>query len=266
MPKLSVTIITKNEAADIGAALASVAWADEVVVVDSESTDDTVAIARRSTDRVIVRPWPGYIAQKNFAAAQAAHDWILSLDADERVTPELAQEIRALVDAGPADAGYWIPRVTWHLGRWIRSTDWYPDDQLRLYDRRRASWTGRYVHEGVRVEGRVGRLRHELQHYAYRDIADHLETIDRYTTFAARQMFEDGRRAGLLDIGLHPPFAFFRNYALKRGFTDGVPGLIVSAMNAWYVCLKFAKLWELGKGTGPRGEDSGPAQATSNEQ
>jgi (heptosyl)LPS beta-1,4-glucosyltransferase len=259
VPKLSVTIITKNEAADIEAALSSVAWADEIVVVDAESTDDTVALARARTGRVVVRPWPGYVAQKNFAASLASHDWILSVDADERVTPELAQEIRALLDRDPRDQAYRIPRVTWHLGRWIRSTDWYPDYQLRLYDRRRAEWTGRYVHEGVRVDGRVGRLRHELQHYAYRDIADHLETMDRYTTYAARQMYEDGRRAGVLDIACHPPAAFVRNYILKAGFRDGVPGLIVSAMNAQYVLLKFAKLWELGR-------EGGPHKAMSNGQ
>jgi glycosyltransferase involved in cell wall biosynthesis len=190
VPKLSVTVITKNEAADLADALASVAWADEIVVVDSQSTDDTVAIARRFTDRVVARAWPGYIAQKNYAAAMATHDWILSLDADERVTPALATEIQARLATAPQEAAFRIPRVTWHLGRWIRSTDWYPDYQLRLYDRRAAEWTGRYVHEAVTVRGAVGDLGGELQHYAYRDIADHLETIDRYTTLAARQMHE----------------------------------------------------------------------------
>jgi glycosyltransferase involved in cell wall biosynthesis len=242
---VTATIITFNEAANIQAALESVTWADEIVVVDSESTDDTVAIARRFTDQVIVRPWPGYIAQKNFAAGQARHDWILSLDADERISPPLAQELRALVAAGPAAAGYRLPRVTFHLGRWIRSTDWYPDYQLRLYDRRRARWAGRYVHESVKADGPVVDLRGEILHYAYRDLAHHFQTMDRYTTLAARQMFEDGRRAGLLDLAVHPPAAFLRNYLLRGGFRDGVPGLIVSAMNARYVGLKFAKLWEL---------------------
>jgi glycosyltransferase involved in cell wall biosynthesis len=246
--KLSVTIITKNEAGDIRAALASVAWADEVIVVDAESTDETVALAGGCGARVLVRAWPGYAAQKNFAAAQASHDWILSLDADERVTPALAEEIRRLIDTGPTHQAYRMPRVTWHLGRWIRSTDWYPDYQLRLYDRRTAEWTGRYVHEGVRVTGTIGRLRHELQHFAYRDIADHLETMDRYTTLAARQMHETGRRASAIGLALHPPFAFFRNYVLKGGFRDGAAGLIVSAMNAYYVLLKFAKLWEMNRG------------------
>lgn len=244
MTRVTATVITFNEAANIEAALVSLGFADEIVVVDSESTDDTVAIARRFTDKVWVRPWPGYIAQKNFAAAQASHDWILSLDADERVSPPLADEIRGL-PAEDAVAGYRIPRVTFHLGRWLRSTDWYPDYQLRLYDRRRARWSGRHVHESVTADGPVGRLGGEILHYAYRDLSHHLLTMDRYTTLAARQMFEDGRRAGWWDLALHPPAAFLRNYVLRGGFRDGVPGLIVSAMNARYVGLKLAKLWEL---------------------
>lgn len=246
MPKVSVTIITMNEAADIGDALKSVAWADELIVVDSMSTDDTVAIARRHTDHVVVREWPGYAEQKNYAATLAANDWILSLDADERVTPELAADIRRTLANAPAHGGYRMPRVTFHLGRWIRTTDWYPDYQLRLYDRRAALWTGRYVHESVTVaRATVGRLPGELQHFAYRDIADHLETINRYTSYSARQMQEAGRHAGLLRLAGHPPLAFVRNYLLKGGIRDGVPGFIISAMNAYYVFLKFAKLSEL---------------------
>jgi glycosyltransferase involved in cell wall biosynthesis len=252
VPKLSVTVITRNESANVAAALESVAWADEIVVVDSESTDDTAAIARRFTERVVVRPWPGYPAQKNFAASVARNDWILSLDADERVTPALADEIRRTLAAAPPCSGYRIPRITRHLGRWIRTTDWYPDDQLRLYDRRSAQWTGRYVHESVSTTGQVGRLAAELEHYPYRNIADHLETIDRYTTLAARQMHESGRQAGLAQIAGHPPLAFLRNYILRGGFRDGVPGLIISSLNAYYVFLKFAKLWQLGQ-PGPAG-------------
>ena len=244
MPKLSVTVITRNEAADIGDALASVRWADEIVVVDSESTDTTVAIARQVTDRVVVRAWPGYVAQKNFAASLATHEWVLSLDADERVTPALAKEIQATL-ANPTHAAYRMPRVTWHLGRWIRSTDWYPDQQLRLFDRRAARWTGKYVHEGLTVDGSIGQLHGELQHFAYRDISDHLETIDRYTTYAARQMRESGRRASVLQLAFYPPLTFLRNYVTRGGIRDAVPGFIISSLNAYYVFLKFAKLWQL---------------------
>ena len=242
---VTATVITFNEAANIAAALASLSWADEIIVVDSESTDRTAAIARQFTAKVIVRPWPGYVAQKNFAAEQASHDWIFSLDADERVTPELAAEIKAVIGKGPGAAGFRVPRVTFHLGRWMRSTDWYPDYQLRLYDRRRARWAGRYVHESVKADGPVEYLRSELQHFAYRDHAHHLETMDRYTTLAAKQMFEEGRRAGFFHLLVHPPAAFFRNYVLRGGFRDGKAGWNVSAMNARYVRLKFAKLWEL---------------------
>ena len=245
MPKLTVTVITRNESANIDAALGSVAWADEVIVIDAESTDDTAAIARRHTPRVEVRPWPGFSAQKNYAASLATHDWILSLDADERVTPALAAEIRALLSTEPPARGYRVPRVSHYLGRWIRGTDWYPDYQLRLYDRRAGAWNGRRVHESVRLaSGEPGRLTHELEHFPYRDISDHLSTIDRYTTLAAEQMAADGSTATIVGVALHPPFAFLRNYVLRGGFRLGSAGFIVSALNSYYVLLKLAKARE----------------------
>src|SRR3954469_1642859 len=249
--KLTVTVITRDEAANIAAALQSVAWADEIIVVDSHSTDATASIARELATRVEVRDWPGYGAQKNYAASIASHDWILSLDADERVTPELADEIRERLRKEPAECGYRIPRVTWYLGRWIRSTDWYPDYQLRLYDRRSARWNGRRVHESVVSDRPPGRLRHELQHYAYRDLSHHLATIDTYTSLAAEQWLSEGRRTGALEMFFHARFAFVRNYLLRGGFRDGAAGLLVSRMNAYYVFLKFAKLWELQQAARP---------------
>ena len=170
---------------------------------------------------------------------------MLPVDADEFVTPALADEIRATLARTPPEAGFRIPRITWHLGRWIRATDWYPDYQLRLYDRRRAAWKPRPVHQSVEVTGGAGYLRHDLQHYAYRDIAHHHATMDRYTTLAAAHMHDKGRRAGVFDLTVHPAAAFLRNYVLRRGFTQGTPGLIISAMNAYYVFLKFAKLREM---------------------
>lgn len=244
MTPVSVIVITKDEAANIGEALETVSWADEILVIDAESTDETVAIARRHATRVLVRPWPGYSEQKNFAAGLARHDWILSIDADERVTPALADDIRRALAARPEERGFEVARVTFHLGRWIRSTDWYPDHQLRLYDRRSARWNDRPVHESVAVDGRVGRLRGELQHFAYRDLSHHLQTIDRYTTLAAAHMDDLGQRAGFADLLLHPPLAFLRNYVLRLGLRDGLPGLMVSLLNSYYVMLKFAKLWE----------------------
>ena len=256
MPRLSVTIITLNEAPNIEAALASVGWADERIVVDCGSTDDTVARATPHASHVAHRDWPGYGAQKDHAAGLAANDWILSLDADERVTRELAAEIQTLLANEPAHRGYRIPRTTRYLGRWLRTTDFYPDYQLRLYDRRAARWSDDEVHESVRVDGPVGRLRHDLRHHAYRDLSAHLSTIDRYTTLAAARLHRAGRRAGLADLLLRPSFAFLRNYLLRRGCLQGVAGLVVSVMNAYYVFLRHAKLRELdlrdgdGGGTG----------------
>jgi glycosyltransferase involved in cell wall biosynthesis len=273
VPQLSVIVITRNEAANIGAALDSVAWADERIVVDAGSTDDTVAIARQQGARVEVRPWPGYAVQKNYAASIAAHDWLLSLDADERVTPELAAEIRALMAtaADPPMRGYRMPRVTHAFGRWIRTTDWYPDRQLRLYDRRAGRWNEtQRVHESVRLTPApigeslappdtrgdatmpardalrppVGELRGELQHFGYHGIAHHLDTINRYTTLAAEDMAAHGRRAGAAALLVHGPAAFLRNYLLRGGWREGTVGLVISLMNAYYVLLKHIKLWE----------------------
>jgi glycosyltransferase involved in cell wall biosynthesis len=245
VPKLSVTIITLDEADHVAAAIDSAAWSDEVIVVDCGSSDTTVAIARAKGVRVEHRDWSGWIDQKNYAASLASHDWIFSLDADERITPALAQEVRALLATEPPYRGYRVPRVTFHLGRWLRTTDFYPDFQTRLYDRRSARWRGKYVHESVGVDGPVGQLRQELQHYSYRDLRDHLDRINAYTTLAARQMHESGRRATIVDLVVHPPAAFLRNYVLRRGFLDGGVGLTLSAVNAYSVFLKFAKLREM---------------------
>ncbi|MCM3879565.1 MAG: glycosyltransferase family 2 protein [Vicinamibacterales bacterium] len=245
MPPVTVTVIAKNEAEALADALKSVAWADEIIVVDAESADDTVRIARQFTDRVYVRPWPGYVDQKNHAAGLASHDWILSLDADERVSPALAQEIRSTLNTEPEAGGFRIPRVSFYFGRWIRTTDMYPDYQLRLYHRRKARWDGMYVHESVRVDGHTAYLKNELQHHPYKDLSEHLIRMDRYTTLAARQMHAQGTRATAARLFCHPKLAFLRNYVLKGGFRDGKAGLVISLVNSYYVFLKFAKLWEL---------------------
>jgi glycosyltransferase involved in cell wall biosynthesis len=249
--KLSVTIITLNEAEHIGDAIDSVAWADEILVVDSGSTDRTVDIALAKGATVIAREWSGWIDQKNHAAERASNDWIFSLDADERVTPALAAEIRAVLAGDPPTRAYRTPRVTFHLGRWVRTTDFYPDYQTRLYDRRNARWTGKYVHESVTADGPVGQLRGEIEHYSYRDLRDQMDRINLYTTLAARQMHEAGRRSGALRLLAHPPAAFFRNYILRRGVLDGIVGLTISLTGAYSVFLKFAKLWELQQGQSP---------------
>lgn len=250
VPKVSVTIITLNEAEHIAAAIDSARWADEILVVDSGSTDGTADIARASGALVLCREWSGYVDQKNYAAERASHDWIFSLDADERITPALSAEIRALLSTDPPLRAYRSPRVAYHLGRWVRTTDFYPDYQKRLYDRRAARWRGKYVHESVAVDGAVGQLHAELEHYSFRNLRDQLDRINHYTTLAARQMHESGRRSGPIHLLVHPPAAFLRNYLLRRGVLDGTAGLTISLMNAYSVFLKFAKLWEMQRGDG----------------
>jgi (heptosyl)LPS beta-1,4-glucosyltransferase len=250
--KLTVTVITRNEAANIQGALESVTWADEIVVVDSYSADETVDIARRHGARVDMHAWVGYSAQRNHAAAIASNDWILAIDADERVPPPLAAEIQQILRDGPRANGYRMPRLSYYLGRWIRGTDWYPDYQLRLYDRRVGRFNGKRVHESVELaSGDPGTLRHDLQHHPYRDISDHVTSIDHYTTLAAEEWFTEGRRTNLFEAAMHPPAAFLRNFVMRRGFRDGTAGFLISILNSYYVFLKVLKLWELQRGLRP---------------
>lgn len=242
MPKLSATVITLNEAAHLEAALRSVAWADEIIVVDSGSTDGTVDIAKRFTDTVVARDWPGYAAQKDYAASIAANDWILSIDADERVSPALAAEIRTALQDEPREAAFRIPRMTRHFGRWLRTTDAYPDYQTRLYDRRRARWKPLDVHESVTADGPVGTLRQDLLHERDETMAARKQKLRHYARLSASEMRRRGRRGGVIAMALHPPAAFLRSYVLKRGFLDGAAGFRVSWLQAYYVYLKFAYL------------------------
>jgi glycosyltransferase involved in cell wall biosynthesis len=243
---LAVCVITRDEEDRIGDCLASVAFADEILVVDSGSTDRTVAIARATGARVIVREWPGYAAQKNFAQEQLAADWVLSVDADERVTPELAQQIQGLLAAVPEGlAGASVRRRTWYLGRWIRHGGWYPDRKVRLVRRGRGRWEGEEVHERLVADGQIRALDGDLLHYTYRGIADHLRTIDRFTTAAARGMAARGARGARVGMIVNPPLKFLKMYLLKAGFLDGLPGFVVAVLGGYYVFLKYAKLWEL---------------------
>jgi (heptosyl)LPS beta-1,4-glucosyltransferase len=249
--KITATVITFNEEENIRDALGSLSWADEIVVVDSESTDRTVEIARGFTDRVYVRRWPGYSAQKNFAAEQATHDWIFNLDADERISEKLTREIERLkTGADPAAAAFEMPRLTRYLGRWIKHSGWYPDYKLRLYNRNACRWKGDYVHESVEARGAVQRLGGEILHFTVRGASDHHLRIDRYTTLAAAESHAQGRRASAAKMLLSPVNAFLRSFILKRGFLDGIPGLAIACFAAHYVFLKNLKLWELTTKTG----------------
>jgi glycosyltransferase involved in cell wall biosynthesis len=246
MVPLSAVLIAQNEEKTVGDALASVGFCDEIVLVDSGSSDRTRELAEAAGARVIINaPWPGFVAQRDLAVRAARHGWVLALDADERVSAGLRAEIEALRVRGFEAAGYRIPRVAFYLGRPIRGTDWYPDWQVRLFDRTRAAWQGDLVHESVAVRGPVGRLRGELEHHPYADISDHLRKIDSYTTLWARQAHAAGRSASLLHVTAGAAWAFFRNYVLKRGLLLGGAGLLVSVLNTHYTFVKLAKLREL---------------------
>ena len=246
---LSACVITRDESDRIDACLASLDWCDEIVVVDSHSTDDTRQRAAARGARVIERDWPGHAAQKEFAVRAAAHDWVLVIDADERLSAPLSAELQALRGAGfPGAAGWSVPRCSQYLGRWIRHGTWYPDRTVRLFDRRR----GRVVpnpfynlHEHVVLDGPCAALRHDLLHVPYRSLSEHLQTIDRYTAIMADGLHAHGRRARSADLVLHPAARFLKFYVLKAGFLDGWRGLLLAYLAAHYVRLKYAKLLAL---------------------
>ena len=239
--KISATIITYNEERNITRAIESLRCADEIVVVDSASSDRTVELAEKLGARVVDSPWPGYAKQKNFAAEQAAHDWILSIDADESLSEALEGEIWHLKKNGPQFDAYTMPRQAQYLGRWIRYSGWYPDRKIRLYDRNKAQWEGDYVHESVKTNARVGHLESNLLHFTCDSLSEHLKTMDRYTTLAAEQLIDNKQRVTWGRLICEPPWTFFKTYILKQGFRDGIEGLAIANMAALYNFLKYAK-------------------------
>jgi glycosyltransferase involved in cell wall biosynthesis len=238
---ISATIVTLNEERNIARAIESLRCADEIVVIDSGSKDQTREIAMRLGARVIEEKWRGYAGQKNFAAECAGNDWILSIDADESVTPELESEILALKKEGARFDGYSFPRLAQYLGRWIGHSGWYPDKKVRLYNRKKAEWVGEYVHESVRVTGTAGELQGNLLHFTCATLSEHLATLDRYTTLAAREVMARKTPVTILRLTVDPAWTFFRTYVLQRGFLDGPQGLAIAWMAALYTFLKYAK-------------------------
>lgn len=243
-PRCSAVIITLNEAARLRACLESLRWADEVVLVDAESSDATAAIAREFTDRVLVRPWPGFAAQKNFAVAQAAGDWILSIDADEEVTPELAAEIQARLQAGGPAVGYRVPRRNIFWGQWVRHGGLYPDWQLRLFRRGRGRFVERAVHEAVEVNGVVDRLHGALVHHSYESVEEFVTRAQRYAALAAADLLREGHRVSPWGLAARPLGRFLGMYLLRGGFLDGTRGLLLAGLYAYYVFIRSAKVWE----------------------
>lgn len=240
--KISATIITHDEERNLPRAIESLRAADEIIVVDSGSTDRTVEIARNLGARVVEAGWPGYANQKNFAASQAKFDWILSIDADESLSEALEAEIWRLKKKGPDCDAYTMPRMAQYLGRWIRHSGWYPDRKVRLYDRRKASWVGDYVHESVKVSGKVGHFESNLLHFTCDSLSEHLKTMDRYTTLAAEQLIDAGEKVSWGRLICEPPWTFFQTYFVKLGFLDGVEGLAIANMAALYNFVKYAKV------------------------
>ena len=244
MNRVSVTIIAWNEEDRLEACLESVGWADEIIVIDAESTDKTVQVAREFTDKIWVRPWPGFAAQKNFALELAEGEWILSLDADERVTPALRSRIDAIVRAdGPAD-GYAIPRRNLFWGAWVRHGGLYPDYQLRLFRRGAGCFVDSAVHESVMVAGRVEKVAEPLLHHSYRGLDDFVTRSNRYSTLAAAELVRRGGHPTLLGLALRPLGRFLSMYILRAGFLDGWRGFVLAVLYANYVFLRMAKAWE----------------------
>lgn len=247
-PRVSAAIICQDEEARLAACLDSVAWCDEIVVVDSGSADASVEIARKRATRVLSNPWPGYVAQKNFALDACSGDWVFCLDADERCTPALADAIRTALAQGPVVAGFAMRRHVFYLGRWIDHGGWYPDWKLRLVRRGRARWGGVDPHDKLIPDGPVERLDADLEHFTYRDFADHIRTLQRFSDVVADEWARSGRRFSLLRAIAHPPVKFLECWIWKRGFLDGWPGFVIAATSAFYVFAKHVKLRERSEG------------------
>ena len=244
--KVTVCIITGNEEKNIRRCLESVRWADEIIVVDSLSTDKTCDIAREYTDRIYKHPWRGYVAQKALAKKYATMPWVMFIDADEQVSEPLRDEILEHLTKGVdnAYAGFDFPRMVWFLNRWIRHGDWYPDRKLRLFRSDRGVCGGTEPHDRIYVQGKVGHLKAPLFHFTYDDTDDQFETMNRFSRISANGMAHRSRAGIIFHLVFDPPFRFFRCYVLRRGFLDGVPGLVVAMTAAFGTFSKYAKLWE----------------------
>jgi glycosyltransferase involved in cell wall biosynthesis len=245
MNKITATIITFNEENNIRECLDSISWADEIVIVDSFSTDKTVEICKRYTDRIIEREWPGYIEQKNFAIDQSSYDWIFAIDADEVVSPELKDEILLLKNMGFDKHGYKMPRKVFYLNRWILHGTWYPDYKIRLFNRRYGRWGGINPHDTVILDGICGTLKHDLYHYTYEDLLGHINQINKFSSISAAELKKRGKKPSIFNIIVNPFVKFMNSYFIRRGFMDGKVGFFIACIISFETFLKYIKLWEL---------------------
>ncbi len=244
-PMISACVMTFNEESNIRRCLESLSFCDEIVVLDSLSTDRTMDICREFTDKVFQEPWKGYIAQRNRLRELATHDWVLFLDADEEVSPMLRDQILYQFRTGTGKyLGFEFPRQVFYLGKWIRFGEWNPDIKLRLFRKDKGYSGGQEPHDMVIVEGPVKTLTGKLWHYTYNNLSHHLNVINRFSTISAREMYRSGRRFRLTDLIFRPPTRFVKGYLLKGGFLDGLRGFVIAVIVAYGVAMKYAKLWE----------------------
>ncbi len=244
--KVSALVIAYNDEPNMRACLETLTWADEIVVVDSHSTDATEAISREFTDKVFHHTFEGFGRLRNEALAHVSHDWVFSLDTDERATPEVRDEIRQVLERGPEADAYLVPRLNYFLGRWIKHSGWHPDyRQPQFFRQSRMRYREELVHEGYELDGRLACLKSHVLQYPFRDLDHYLLKMDRYSNLMSRRMVEQGRRFHLHQLITHPGFTFAKMYFLRAGILDGMPGLILAGLYAYYTFVKYAKLWEL---------------------
>lgn len=245
-PKVSAVVIAYNDEPNIRPCLESLRWADELIVVDSYSTDATEIISREYTDKVFQHEFSGFGKLRNEAVAHATHDWIFSLDTDERATEELQREIRSQLERGPDARAFFVPRWNYFLGRWIKRSGWYPDyRQPQFFHKGSMRYQEDFVHESFQLDGRLGYLHSHVEQYPFRDVDHYLMKMDRYSTLMAEEMARRGRRFRVHQLLSHPLFTFLKMYVLRRGVLDGKPGLILAGLYAYYTFVKYAKLWEI---------------------
>lgn len=248
MVGVTALVIARNEETNIRRCLESLKWADEIVLVDAESEDGTTNIAREYTQKVYCHPWEGFVGQRNWALKQAHHRWVLFLDADEVVSIRLREELEALKNGGMGGySGFEIPRKSFYLGGWVSYSGWYPNYQLRLFDRDKGEWVGGLVHERGEVRGKVGRLNGEILHYPYPDLSSHLFRLDNYSSLKAEELYRMGKRSHWWDLMFRPLFKFLKMFLIRLGFLEGMRGFIISVFGAYYIFLGYAKLFEKGR-------------------